>query len=109
MVYLFLVGAILFEVVGTVSLKLSDGFTKFWPSVVVVVGYLGAFFLLGLGLSRGLSLAVSYAIWAGAGTALVAVVGVFLFKDQISLLGFIGIGFIIAGVVMLELGSGHTQ
>jgi small multidrug resistance pump len=109
MVYLLLVGAILFEVVGTISLKLSEGFSKVIPSVVVVIGYLGAFLLLGIGLNKGLSVSVSYAIWAGAGTALVAIAGVVLFKEQISTLGFVGIGLIIAGVVMLELGSGATH
>ena len=109
MVYLFLVGAILLEVVGTVSLKLSEGFSRFIPSAVVVVGYLGSFFLLVIGLNKGLSVSVAYAIWSGFGTALVAVAGIFLFKEQISILGFFGIGFIIAGVVMLQFGSGAAH
>lgn len=109
MVYLFLVGAILFEVVGTVSLKLSEGFTRVIPSVVVVVGYLASFFLLGIGLNKGLSVSVAYAIWSGVGTALVALAGVFLFKEQISTLGFVGIAFIIAGVIFLQFGSGATH
>ena len=109
MVYLFLVGAILFEVLGTISLKLSEGFTRAIPSVSVVVGYLASFFLLGIGLNKGLSVSVVYAIWSGVGTALVALAGVFLFKEQISALGFVGIGFIIAGVIMLQFGSGATH
>lgn len=109
MVYLLLVGAILLEVIGTVALKLSEGFSKFIPSAIVVIGYLGSFLLLGIGLNKGLSVSVAYAIWAGAGTALVAVAGIVLFKEQISTLGFLGIGLIIAGVVMLELGSGATH
>jgi len=52
---------------------------------------------------------VAYAIWAGAGTALVAIAGIVLFKEQISTIGFVGIGLIIAGVVMLELGSGAAH
>ncbi|MFT6534642.1 MAG: small multidrug resistance pump [Alpinimonas sp.] len=109
MIYLFLVGAIILEVVGTVALKLSEGFSKFIPSAVVVVGYLGSFLLLGIGLNKGLSVSVAYAIWAGAGTALVAIAGIVLFKEQISTIGFVGIGLIIAGVVMLELGSGAAH
>jgi small multidrug resistance pump len=109
MIYLFLVGAIILEVVGTVALKLSEGFSKFIPSTVVVVGYLGSFLLLGIGLNKGLSVSVAYAIWAGAGTALVAIAGIVLFKEQISTIGFVGIGLIIAGVVMLELGSGAAH
>lgn len=107
--YLFLVGAIIFEVIGTISLKLSEGFSKLIPSIVVVVGYGGAFFLLGIGLNKGLSVSVAYAIWAGVGTALVAIAGIVLFKEQISTIGFVGIGLIIAGVVMLELGSGAAH
>jgi small multidrug resistance pump len=109
MIYLFLVGAIILEVVGTVALKLSEGFSKVIPSAVVVVGYLGSFLLLGIGLNKGLSVSVAYAIWAGAGTALVAIAGIVLFKEQISTIGFVGIGLIIAGVVMLELGSGAAH
>ncbi len=109
MVYLLLVGAILLEVTGTVALKFSTGFTKFLPTAVVVIGYLGSFFLLGIGLNKGLSVSVAYAIWSGAGTALVALAGIFLFKEQISTLGFVGIGFIIAGVIMLQFGSGAAH
>ena len=109
MVYLLLVGAILLEVIGTVALKISEGFSKFIPSAVVIIGYLGSFLLLGIGLNKGLSVSVAYAIWAGAGTALVAIAGIVLFKEQISTVGFIGIGLIIAGVVMLELGSGTAH
>lgn len=105
MIYLFLVGAILFEVVGTVALKLSEGFTKAIPSIFVIVGYLASFLLLGIGLNKGLSVSVAYAIWSGVGTALVVVAGVVLFKEQISALGFMGIGFIIAGVILLQFGS----
>lgn len=109
MIYLFLVGAILFEVVGTVALKLSEGFTKAIPSIFVIVGYLLSFLLLGIGLNKGLSVSVAYAIWSGVGTALVALAGIFLFKEQISALGFVGIGFIIAGVILLQFGSGAAH
>jgi small multidrug resistance pump len=106
--YLLLAGAILAEVVATTALKLSDGFTKLWPTVIVAVGYLTAFTLLGLGLSKGLSVSVGYAIWAGVGTALIAILGIFLFKETIAPWGFVGLGLIVAGVVLLELNSGHS-
>lgn len=106
--YLLLAGAIVAEVVATTALKLSDGFTKLWPTVIVVVGYLTAFTLLGLGLSKGLSVSVGYAIWAGVGTALIAILGIFLFKETIAPWGFVGLGLIVAGVVLLELNSGHS-
>ena len=107
--YLLLVLAILAEVVATLALKLSDGFSKLIPSIVVVVGYLISFGALGLGLSKGLPMGVSYGIWAGTGTALVAVLGIFLFGEKISAWGFVGIALIIVGVVLLELNSGHSE
>ena len=106
--YLLLAGAIVAEVIATTALKLSDGFTKLWPSIIVGVGYLVAFALLGLGLSKGLSMSVGYAIWAGVGTALIAILGILLFKETIAPWGFVGLGFIVAGVVLLELNSGHS-
>ena len=106
--YVLLSIAIVAEVIGTTALKMSDGFTKLWPSVVVVVGYLGSFALLGTALARGLSMSVGYAIWAGVGTALIAVLGIFLFRETIAPWGFVGLGLIVAGVVLLELNSGHA-
>lgn len=105
--YLLLALAIISEVVGTISLKMSDGFTKVGPTILVVIGYLGAFASLGLGLSKGLSMGVAYGIWAGVGTALVAIMGIFLFKETLNVWGFIGLGLIIVGVVLLEMGSSH--
>ena len=95
--YVFLVGAILAEVVATTALKLSDGFTKLWPTVIMGVGYLIAFTLLGLGLSKGLSMSVGYAI-----------LGILMFKETIAPWGFVGLGLIVAGVVLLEFNSGHA-
>ncbi len=105
--YLLLALAIVSEVVGTLALKMSDGFTKVIPTIFVVVGYLSAFASLGLGLSKGLSVGVAYGIWAGAGTALVAIMGIFLFKENLNVWGFLGIALIIVGVVLLEMGSSH--
>jgi small multidrug resistance pump len=87
---------------------MSEGFTKVVPTIFVFVGYLTAFASLGLGLSKGLSMGVAYGIWAGAGTALVAILGIFLFKETLNVWGFVGIALIIVGVVMLEMGSSHN-
>jgi small multidrug resistance pump len=105
--YLLLAVAIISEVIGTLSLKLSDGFTKLVPTIFVIVGYLGAFAALGLGLSKGLPMGVAYGIWAGCGTALVAILGIFLFKETLNVWGFLGLALIIVGVVLLEMGSSH--
>ncbi|MGO0060585.1 DMT family transporter [Brevibacillus fluminis] len=100
--YLFLLLAILTEIVATTSLKLSDGFTRLAPSIVVVIGYAVSFYLLSLSL-RGLPLGTAYAIWSGLGTALTVVVGIILWQESISPLRIIGILTIIAGVVLLKL------
>lgn len=105
--YLLLALAIVSEVVGTLVLKMSEGFTKVIPTIFVFVGYLSAFASLGLGLSKGLSMGVAYGIWAGVGTALVAIMGIFLFKENLNVWGFLGLALIIIGVVLLEMGSSH--
>lgn len=105
--YLLLALAIVSEVVGTLALKMSEGFTKVIPTIFVFVGYLAAFGSLGLGLSKGLSMGVAYGIWAGVGTALVAIMGIFLFKENLNVWGFLGLALIIIGVVLLEMGSSH--
>ena len=107
--YLLLAGAILTEVVATTALKLSDGFTKLWPTLIMAAGYLASFALLGFGLSKGLSMSVGYAIWAGVGTALIALLGILLFNETIAPWGFVGLGLIVAGVVLLELNAGHAS
>ena len=106
MPYVFLGLAILFEIVGTSLLKISDGFTRLWPSVGVAVGYGMAFWMLSLTL-RSVPLSIAYAVWAGLGTALIAVVGIWLFGEPLSILKVIGISLIIAGVVALNIDSAH--
>jgi small multidrug resistance pump len=104
--WLLLAIAILSEVLGTAYLKVSDGFTKFWPSVVVVVAYAISFVFLALTL-RELSLGFTYAVWAGIGTALIAVVGVIAFGDTLTAVGVAGIALVIAGVALLNLSGAH--
>jgi small multidrug resistance pump len=105
MAYLFLALAIVTEVVGTVSLKLSEGFTRLGPSVVVVVGYLLAFGLLSQALTRGLGVSVAYGVWAAAGVALVAVAGAVLLGESLTWVQVGGIVLVIGGVLALELGA----
>jgi small multidrug resistance pump len=103
---LWLALAIGSEIVATVSLKLSDGFTKPVPSVVVVAGYALSFYALSITL-RTIPLGVVYAIWSGVGTAAIVVIGLFLFRETLDLVKVVGIGLIIAGVVTLN-GVGAT-
>ena len=100
--WLFLAGAIVLEVAGTVSMKLSDGFSNLLPSAALFFFYGGAFTLLNFALKK-VDLSVAYAIWSGAGTAVVAAIGFIFFKDSLTPAKIISIALIIAGVAGLEL------
>ncbi|OLT00901.1 multidrug transporter [Pseudonocardia sp. CNS-004] len=107
MPWLFLAGAILTEVIATSALKLSEGFTRTVPSIVVAVGYLAAFGLLSQALTRGMAIGVAYGVWAAAGVALVAMVGVAFFGESMTWVQVGGIALVIAGVLALEMGAAH--
>lgn len=104
--YVLLAIAIVAEVIATISLKSTEGFSRLWPSVLVIVGYVISFASLGFALKAGLPLSMGYAIWSGVGTAVVAVAGVLFYKEKLGLVGFLGVAFIILGVIMLHLSPG---
>ena len=106
MVWILLVGAITAEVTATSALKLSDGFSKLAPSLVVAVGYIASFALLALALKK-LEVSVAYAIWSGVGTAAVAVIGVVAMKEPLTAAKVVGVLLIIGGVVTLNLAGSH--
>lgn len=101
MPYIFLSFAIISEVVATTALKASAEFTKPVPSIIVVVGYAISFYLLTLVL-RSLPVGVTYAIWAGMGIFLIAVIGAVYYKEIPDLPAIVGMVLIIAGVVVLQ-------
>jgi small multidrug resistance pump len=107
MQWVFLAGAIAFEVTATTALKLSDGFTRPAPSVIVVVGYLTAFLLMSRALVHGMQIGVAYAVWAAAGVALIAIIGVVFLGERMTWTQVAGIVLVIAGVMALELGAQH--
>jgi small multidrug resistance pump len=107
MAWLILAGAILTEVVATSALKLSEGLSRLVPSIVVAVGYLLSFVLLAQALKLHLQVSVAYAVWSGAGTAAIAVIGVLLLDEPINLAKVIGIALVILGVVVLNLATPH--
>ncbi|MGW6423573.1 DMT family transporter [Nocardia sp. NPDC055053] len=107
MTLLFLALAIATEVTATVSLKLSEGFTKLVPSIVVVIGYGAAFFFLSQALKRGMSIGVAYGIWSAVGVAAIAAIGVLFLGERLTLVQVGGIGLVILGVLALELGGAH--
>ncbi|MUV06752.1 QacE family quaternary ammonium compound efflux SMR transporter [Planococcaceae bacterium Storch 2/2-2] len=100
--HVYLTLAIISEVIATLALKASDGFSVLLPSLVVVVGYGFAFYLLSKALEF-LPLSIAYAIWSGVGTAATAVLGIVLFDDPFSVRLVFGIVAIIGGVVFLNL------
>src|SRR5690554_8156682 len=102
--WIFLSVAIMAEVIVTSSLKASAEFTKFWPSVIVVVGYAIAFYFLSLTL-RSIPVGIAYAVWSGLGIVLVSLVGWWLYSQTLDLASMLGMGLIIAGVLVINLFS----
>ena len=107
MAYVFLVLAIVCEVVATTSLKLSEGFSRLGPSIVVGIGYVAAFLFLSRALAGGLGIGVAYGIWAAVGVALVAVIGVAVLGESLTGVQIGGIALVMLGVLALELGAEH--
>lgn len=102
--WLLLGTAIVAEVVGTSALKASEGFTRLVPSVVVVLGYAVAFYCLSLVL-KTVPVGIAYAVWSGLGIVLITLVAFVVYGQSIDLPGLIGMGLIVAGVVVLNVFS----
>ena len=107
MTWVLLAGAIASEVAATAALKLSNGFTRPGPSVVVAVGYLLSFVLLARALKLGLQVSIAYAIWSGAGTAAITLIGLLLLNEPLTAGKALGIALVIGGVVALNLTGTH--
>ncbi|PWK59563.1 DMT family transporter [Roseicyclus mahoneyensis] len=108
MPWLYLTLAIVGEVIGTTALKASDGFTRLGPSLLVVLGYAIAFYLLAQVL-RTIPLGITYAIWSGAGVAAVTIIGWLIYGQRLDGPAILGIGLIVAGVLVLNLWSGAAH
>ena len=102
--WLYLTIAIVSEVIATSALKATEGFTRWVPSLLVVVGYASAFYFLSLTL-RSIPIGVAYAVWSGVGIVLVSLVGWLLYQQSLDAAALIGIGLIVAGVLVLNLFS----
>ena len=100
----FLGLAIFSEVVATASLKSTEGFTKLWPSLIVLIGYSAAFYFLSLTLDT-IPIGVAYAVWSGVGVASIAIISVVLLDQRLDMAAILGIALIVAGVVVLRLFS----
>ena len=102
--WLILAAAIVAEVIGTTALKASDGFTRMVPAAIVVAGYGFSFWCLSIVL-RSIPVGITYAVWSGLGIVLITVVSFFLFGQRIDVPGLVGMGLIVAGVVVLNVFS----
>jgi small multidrug resistance pump len=102
--WIFLFFAVVGEVVGTAAIKQSEGFTKFWPSIIVAVGFALAFYLLSLCL-KVLPIGVVYAVWSAMGIVLISVIGHWFFNERLDTPAFIGISFILTGVLIMQIFS----
>ncbi|MFF6801416.1 SMR family transporter [Streptomyces sp. NPDC012616] len=104
--YLTLAGAIAAEVAATTAMKYSEGFSKLWPALLTAVGYVLSFLLLAQTL-KTVGIGAAYAIWAGAGTAAIALIGLVLFGEALTPVKIAGVLLIVGGVVLLNLGGAH--
>ena len=104
MKWIYLLVAIIGEMMATAFLKESSGFTKLMPSVITVVGYGVTFYFLSLALKQ-IPIGVAYAVWAGVGICLVALVGYFRFHQKLDVPAVIGIVLIVSGVVIMQVFS----
>jgi quaternary ammonium compound-resistance protein SugE len=102
MAWVYLVVAGLFEIVWAVALKYADGFTRFWPSALCIVGMIVSVVLLELSL-RHLPVGTAYAVWTGIGTVGAAVLGIILFQEPASAVRIACIGLIVCGIAGLKL------
>lgn len=104
--WVYLLAAILLEVAGTTSMKLSEGFTKLGPSVAIFVFYGLAFVLLTLAL-KSFDVSVAYAVWSGLGVAVISLVGILYFQEPVTALKVGSLLLIVAGVAGLNAGGAH--
>lgn len=108
MSYLYLALAILFEVIATSALNASAQFTRLVPSLVTIAGYAAAFYMLALSL-RAIPVGIAYAIWSGVGMVLIALVGILYFRQTLDAAAVLGIGLIVAGVIVINAFSGSFR
>ncbi|WP_411748637.1 multidrug efflux SMR transporter SsmE [Serratia marcescens] len=100
--FMYLTMAIVAEVIATTMLKASEGFTRLWPSLLVVLGYGVAFWGLSM-VVKSMPLGIVYAIWSGMGIVLVSVAAVFVYQQKLDWPAIFGMGLIIAGVLVINL------
>jgi small multidrug resistance pump len=106
--YVFLFAAIGSEVFSTSLLKATEGFTRLWPTVACLTGYVISFLALAQAV-KGVQVGVAYAIWSGLGTAAIVAIGAVFLGEPLTLIKVVGISMIVAGVVILNVGGTPTH
>ncbi|MFY9204975.1 MAG: SMR family transporter [Yoonia sp.] len=102
--YIILFFAIVTETIGTTALQASNQFSKFWPSVIVVVAYSASFYLMALAL-KVIPVGIAYAIWSGVGILMIAIIGFAVFGQKLDLPAILGMGLILVGILVIHLFS----
>jgi len=102
--YIYLLIAVITETIGTAAMQASDQFTRFWPSVLVVVAYGLSFYLMSMTL-KYMPVSIVYAIWSGLGIVFIGIIGWLVFQQSLDFAAVLGMGLIIAGVVVINLFS----
>lgn len=108
MAFLYLLIAILAEVIATSAMKASDGFSQLLPSGITILGYAFAIYFLSLTM-KSIPIGITYALWSGAGIILVSLVGFFYYKQHLDVAAVIGLVFMIAGIMIINLFSKSTH
>ncbi|WP_151802542.1 DMT family transporter [Acinetobacter guillouiae] len=108
MSFLYLIIAIVAEVIATSAMKASDGFSQLSASIITVVGYAVAIYFLSLTMKM-IPVGITYALWSGAGIILVSLVGFFYYKQHLDLAAIIGLIFMIIGILIIHLFSKSTE
>ncbi|WP_151710176.1 DMT family transporter [Acinetobacter brisouii] len=108
MAFLYLLIAILAEVIATSAMKASDGFSQLLPSGITILGYAFAIYFLSLTM-KSIPIGITYALWSGVGIILVSLVGFFYYKQHLDVAAVIGLAFMIAGIMIINLFSKSTH
>jgi small multidrug resistance pump len=102
--YIILLFAVFSETIGTAALQASQQFTKFWPSVIVVIAYAVSFYLLAFAL-RTIPLGIAYALWSGLGIFFIGCIGFLVYGQKLDLPAVLGMGMILSGIIVIHLFS----
>lgn len=108
MAFLYLLIAIVAEVIATSAMKASDGFSQLIPSAVTILGYAFAIYFLSLTM-KSIPIGITYALWSGAGIILVSLVGFFYYKQHLDVAAVVGLAFMIVGILIINLFSKSTH